>query len=120
MPTVASFWRANAGEAGVVRAFLFSSKRKLGVCALRDKTREPFFQQKWQFRVPGEISEPARTAKTLLHEMDLKVAELTRNWAAKCLTGLHVMTSECWPRQTQILACLSWTARRASDWGPGK
>src|ERR1700687_2614029 len=42
-----------------------------------------FFQQKWQFRVPGEFSGTARTAKTLLHEMDLKVAELALSGAAK-------------------------------------
>jgi len=42
-----------------------------------------FLQQKWQFLVPGEISGPARIAKTLLHEMDLKVAELALSGVAK-------------------------------------
>jgi hypothetical protein len=37
--------------------------------------------------MPGEISGPARTAKTLLHEMDLKVAELVLSGAAKDLRG---------------------------------
>ena len=45
-PIFALLWRPSAGEARVVRAFLFSSKRKLGVCTLRDRTREPVFAAK--------------------------------------------------------------------------
>lgn len=65
-----------------MHAFLSSSKRKLGVCASRARTREPVLAAKWQFRVPGEISGAARTAKMLVHEMDLIVAEVVLSGAA--------------------------------------
>ena len=44
-----------------------------------------FCDQRWQFRVIGEISNIAATAKTPLHEKDLKVAELVLSGAAKGL-----------------------------------
>lgn len=40
-------------------------------------------QQRWQFRVVGKLNDLAGTAKTLLYEMDLKVAELVLIGAAK-------------------------------------
>ncbi len=52
---------------------------------LRDRTREPILHQRWQFRVIGGISNFAATAKTPLHEKDLKVAELVLSGAAKSL-----------------------------------
>jgi hypothetical protein len=41
-----------------------------------------FLQQKWQFRVSDQMTNPAGLAKMLLHEEDLKVAEVSRNRTA--------------------------------------
>jgi hypothetical protein len=65
----------------------FSSQPNFGSALLAPELGSQFLQQKWQLRVPGEISGPARTAKMLLHEMDLKVAELALSGAAKGLTA---------------------------------
>ena len=42
-----------------------------------------FLQQRWQFRVSDRMTNPSRTAKMLLHEEDLKVAELCSSGAAE-------------------------------------
>jgi hypothetical protein len=57
-PTFALLLRAGARVFAVVRAFLFSSKRKLGVALFATELVSQFWQQKWQFRVPGEIGGP--------------------------------------------------------------
>ena len=59
----------------------------LPFCALHAGTWEPFLQQEWQFRVHSEMNNLARTAKTVLHKEDLKVAELVLSGSAKCLRG---------------------------------
>ena len=59
----------------------------LPFCALRGRTWESFLQQEWQFRVHSEMNNLARTAKTVLHKEDLKVAELVLSGSAKCLRG---------------------------------
>jgi hypothetical protein len=67
-----------------------------------------FLQQKWQFRLIGEINNPAGTAKMLRHEMDLKVAELTRNVAANTHEPSFSLT-RC-SRRTRWLSSSSWSA----------
>jgi hypothetical protein len=67
--------RADARGFAVVRAIRFSSDKTPGLRFSATELGSQFLQQRGQFRVPGEISSPARTAKTLLHEEDLKVRE---------------------------------------------
>jgi hypothetical protein len=48
--------------------------------------------------VIGENNKLTETAKTLLHEMDLKVAELVLIGAVKYVTQLIVKEIACWLR----------------------
>lgn len=84
--STAAYARLGCREPRVLHAWFFDfPPQKLPFCASRDMTREPFFQQQWQFRVIGAINKLSGTAKTLLHEMDLKVAGLVLSGIAKGL-----------------------------------
>jgi hypothetical protein len=84
MPTVASLWKVNAAVARALHAwFDFPPNKNSGSALLAPEFGSQFLQQWWRIRVPGEMNNLARTAKTLLHEMYLKVAELMLNDAGK-------------------------------------
>jgi hypothetical protein len=67
---------------GLARMFRFSSEN-LPFSARHGSGREPIFAAMMAISCAGRNWWPARTAKTLLHEMDLKVAELALSGAAK-------------------------------------
>src|ERR1700722_2135842 len=60
-----------------------SSQPNFGSALLATELGTQFLQQTWKFRVSDQMTNPAGLAKTLLHEMDLIVRELSQSSAAK-------------------------------------
>jgi hypothetical protein len=67
--------------------FYFPPNENSGSALFATELGSQFLQQRGRFRVPGEMNNLARTAKTVLHKEDLKVAELVLSGSAKCLRG---------------------------------
>jgi hypothetical protein len=57
------------------------------------RLRTDFSVRDGKFCVPGKLSRPTESAKTLLYEMDLKVAELFLSANAKCLEDKSIRTA---------------------------
>jgi hypothetical protein len=91
--------RLGCREPRVLHAWFFDfPPQKLPFCASRARTREPVLPAIMKIRVSSYTNNPAGSTKTLLHEMDLKVAELVLSGVAKGLEeggAMNIVTGDC-------------------------